>query len=415
MHPYSAIHVVQIGRVLDERRLRARINATLARRGLTRLRLDRKRFGFRYESGPAECDIRTIDSAEEPLGVLTSEMERQLNLGFPWMDSFSPFRFLILPAGDSFFLGIVYFHPAADAESVVHLLKDIVTADAGQDASATSEPPDLYPASGTHLSRCHPLVLARKILSLPAQLRHLRQSHRPRQGDANNLNNGFALFSLRPEDLRSLVARAKLWGVTLNDLFIALLMKSLSPCAVGRERARQRRKLSIGCIVNIRRDLDGDSARAFGVFLGSFTVTHEAPDGISLRELSAGIRQETSRIKRHRLYLGAPLELGFGRFMMRFFSPARRRKLYVKHYPLWGGITNMNLNSIWKQEEGGGMRDYFRGVSTGPITPLVLSVTTVGDKVNMGLSYRATVFSRSDIDSLRGRFLESAEEARRDA
>jgi hypothetical protein len=259
------------------------------------------------------------------------------------------------------------------------------------------------------------MVIARKLLALPAQVRNLRESHRAPGGDADNMGNGLACFTVAPDDLRSLVAAAKSWGVTVNDLFVALLMKSLSPCAAGRVQARKRRKISVGCIVNLRQDLGADSRRAFGLFLGSFTVTHEVPAGISLRELAGDIRQQTFPIKRHRLYLGTPLELGFARFVLRFFSPGRRRRFYAKYHPLWGGITNMNLNRLWEQSGRSAPMDYFRGVSTGPVTPLVLSVTTVGDRANLGLSYRTAVFSRTDIETLRDRFREYLEETRRGA
>jgi hypothetical protein len=256
-------------------------------------------------------------------------------------------------------------------------------------------------------------VVARKFLALPAQFRNLRQSNRARSGDADNLANGFECFSLAPEDLRSLVAAARTWGVTLNDLLMALLMKALSPCAAARAQARKRRKISVGCIVNLRKDLGLDSRRAFGLFLGSFTVTHEVPVGISLRELAGDIRQQTLSIKRHKLYLGTPLELGFARFLLRFFSPGRRKRFYAKHYPLWGGITNLNLNSLWEPRGSNAPLDYFRGVSTGPVTPLVLSATTIGDRVNMGLSYRTAVFSKIEIGNLQSRFREHLEESRR--
>ena len=53
--------------------------------------------------------------------------------------------------------------------------------------------------------------------------------------------------------------------------------------------------------------------------------------------------------------------------------------------------------------------NYFRGVSTGPATPLVLSVTTVGNRVNIGLSYRLTVFSKEVIQDLKCRFIDHLE------
>jgi hypothetical protein len=75
----------------------------------------------------------------------------------------------------------------------------------------------------------------------------------------------------------------------------------------------------------------------------------------------------------------------------------------------------MNLNSIWNLNDRTPALDYFRGVSTGPFTPLALSVTTVGNRVNLGLSYRTAVFSRDDIDGLELRFREQVEEARKAA
>jgi NRPS condensation-like uncharacterized protein len=207
------------------------------------------------------------------------------------------------------------------------------------------------------------------------------------------------------------VAAADAWDVTVNDLLIGVLKKSLSPYASARATARKRRKISIGCIVNLRKDLGVDSSRVMGLFLGSFFISHEVPDGIRLRELARDIRQQTSAIKRHKLYLGTPLELRFARLMFNFFSPKRQKKFYSKYCPLMAGITNMNLNSLWEQGEEAPL-DYFRGVSTGPITPLALSVTTFGDRANLGLSYRTTVFSRLDIENLKSRFLEYLRETR---
>ena len=47
---------------------------------------------------------------------------------------------------------------------------------------------------------------------------------------------------------------------------------------------------------------------------------------------------------------------------------------------------------------------YKRQVSTGPVTPLVLSVTTFGKGVNLSMSYRTSVYSGEEISAVRGRF-----------
>src|SRR5258706_5371868 len=48
VHPYSAVHVVQIAGRLDEERLRKGIQATLAARGLTHLSMDRAKGTYSY-------------------------------------------------------------------------------------------------------------------------------------------------------------------------------------------------------------------------------------------------------------------------------------------------------------------------------------------------------------------------------
>jgi hypothetical protein len=98
--------------------------------------------------------------------------------------------------------------------------------------------------------------------------------------------------------------------------------------------------------------------------------------------------------------------------MFKLFSPGRQKKFYAKNYPLWAGITNMNLNSVWDETDPNSPLDYFRAVSTGPVAPLVLSVTTIGDRVSVGVSYRVAVFSKSDISDLQCRFRQHLEETR---
>jgi NRPS condensation-like uncharacterized protein len=226
------------------------------------------------------------------------------------------------------------------------------------------------------------------------------------------MTNGFACFSVSPESLHSLLAAAESWRVTVNDLLLALLLKCLSPCAAQRAQERKRNQISVGCIVNLRKLLGLDRRRAFGVFLGSFTVTHEVPNAVSLRSLAVDIRQQTSRIKQRQLYLGTPLELGLARHVIGLFPLRQRSRFYPKHYPLWGGVTNINLNPLWPAGSRNILLDYFRGVSTGPATPLALSVTTVGDRVNVGVSYRKTVFSSTAIAELQQHFQEHLREAR---
>ena len=263
---------------------------------------------------------------------------------------------------------------------------------------------NLYPDRRDGLFR-HPWLLARKLATLPSLFRDMRNSCRLPYRDEKDFSNRFTFFALNSADLDSLKKTAKAWDVTLNDLFLSLLLKCFSRLESDRAREPRRRNISVGCIVNLRKRPRFGSG-GVRTFLGSLVITHEIPGDISLMELAKDIRRQTLTIKRGRLYMGTSLEMTFGRFMLSWFSTERRKKLYQKYYPLWGGITNMNLNSLWAQPVNEKTIDCFRAVSTGPVTPMVLSITTVKDVINLGITYRPTVFSELDIGQIKGDFIE---------
>ena len=108
MHPYNAVHVVQVRGVLDPVNLRNSVNTTVTKHGLTRLRLDCARFTFQFDGCPADCEITTIPHLKGSLSTLHTEVERQLNWPFDHTQPFSLFRFFVAPEKDCFFLGVVY-------------------------------------------------------------------------------------------------------------------------------------------------------------------------------------------------------------------------------------------------------------------------------------------------------------------
>jgi len=408
LYPYNAVHVVRIARAFDLDHLRKVIDGSLETWGLTGLTLNRKTATYRYQGGPALGEIQVIESGADCRATLALEIEHQLNTAFALAGRINPFRFLVEPGPDFFWLGLVYFHVVADAESIVMLLKQITDTYTGKPGHDDFRPIKFYPKPrGSLLSR--PALLARKICSLPSQVGNMRSSCRPPCHDARDQHNGFDFFTLDAMQLPALGRAAKLAGVTLNDLFLALLLKSVSPLAPNREQSERRKKISVGCIVNLRKDLGLERQRTFGVFLGSFAVTHEAPDGLSAIDLAKDIGRRTRALKEHKLYLAAPMELGLARFTLSY-STSGATKFYQKHYPLWGGITNMNFNALWGSPDKTEPVDYFRAVSTGPATPLVLSVTTVGNHANIGLTYRSTIFSKPNIERIKGEFFHAVQQ-----
>jgi len=222
--------------------------------------------------------------------------------------------------------------------------------------------------------------------------------------------NAYTAFVIEQDRFLKIVATAKRWGVTLNDFFLAVILLSVSPLAAARLKAPRRRRITAASIANIRKDLKVDASRTFGLFLGSFSVSHEVPEGITLESLARDLQRQTDQIKKNKTYLLSPLELKAAELLIPILGTGGRARFYAKNYPLWAGITNMNLNPIWPGERGEGPGDYLRGVSTGPITPCVFAITTVDEKVNVGVSYRTAVYKPQDMEGIVSRFILAIED-----
>ncbi len=404
IHPYNAVHVVKIPVTMDIAKLEVIIKDLLNRYGLGELSIDHKKKRFNYHNDSDSVKVSGVDPGSDPTAALNREIQRQINLPFTG-DTLNPFRFFTVAEDSSFFLGLTYFHPAADADSVIIIIKNIVSAYIDDDKRSLTHPQlDPYSQGSRSLFLCSLKDLFVWAVTLPEHIAKLRSSLRPKYRDINDHDNAFSFFSIRPQQFHLLLNTAKKWGVTLNDMFLAFLLSSLSPFASGRFEAARRKKISAASIVNARRDLTADDPDAFGLFLGSFSVSHTLPEGISLEQLAKDIHAQTEQIKKYKLYLRTIPEMRTALFLISLFFKKRLKKFYSKYYPLWGGITNMNFNNIWKQTADNKSIDYFRTVSTGPTVPVVFSFTTVGDALNVGVSYRTAAFSREEADRIIANF-----------
>jgi len=236
---------------------------------------------------------------------------------------------------------------------------------------------------------------------LPRMTRSLRRSVRPRYSDLCDGRNSFTHFSVPPEQFAHMLRSAKAWGVTVNDLWLALLLHSLAPLVPADRHTARRRDLAVASIINIRDEIEAEAHTTFGQFLSSFRVAHPVPDGITLKELARDIHTETARVKHERLYLQTLLALGVVGIAWRFLSTARRQRFHAKSYAILAGLTVLNVTPLWPGADAQAPPlQYLRGVSTGPLAPLVLAITTVGNSLNAGVSYRTAAFDRATVARL---------------
>ncbi len=407
MHPYNAVHVVRIPQPLEISRLTNMIHRQLRNYGLTGLVFDKKQKRFEYDGGSIHIGVKVIKEQEHPLFSLCKEIQDQLNTPFLIKKEFTPFRFFAVSDSASFYLGLVYFHPISDGVSIVFLFKSIVKSYMDREVRNPSFPINLYPGGDLSFFTLNPKYIVAWIFTLPGHIANIRKSFRPRYADINDQHNGFYYFTIDSPEFHQLIKTARKWEVTLNDLFLAMMMKSLSPFASKRIYESRRKKISLASIMNIREDLSIDKDKTFGLFLGFFNLSHRLPEGVRLEQLAKDLHKQTEKIKNHKLYLRTILEMGAALFLISSIFSKRQKKFYSKYYPIWGGLSNMNLNTLWEQSNEKQRIDYFRAVSTGPVSPLVFSITTVNDVLNVSVSFKTTVFSQEDVERIAFNFSNS--------
>ncbi len=400
--PYNAVHVVRVAGALDAARLGLAIDGHLDACGLNGFELDPGSRRYQYAGGPAHAALAVLPANGGVAETLRAAIERELNAPFPAAGRFDPFRFFAVADASSFHLGLAYDHLVAGGDSIAALLGGIVGRYAGRGGDSPAAPGlDVYPPTYGHLFRRHIGALLRGLPRLAAMAASCRRAYRPRYADSQDGTNGFVNVHVQPAEFAAMCRVAKSWDVTPNDLLLALLLQTLSPLTALRRGETRRNELAVASIVNVRRDYQPDVRAVFGQFLSSFRVSHPVPEGIGLEALARDVHAKTGRIKRGKLYLQTLLGIAAGAMIWRSQSPLQRSRFHAKSFPVWAGITLLDADALWRAT-GASMSapDYLRGVSTGPLAPIVVAATIAGGGLSLGISFRTTAFPRDIIDNL---------------
>ncbi|MGE5169766.1 MAG: hypothetical protein ACM3JC_05260 [Rudaea sp.] len=406
-HPYNAVHAAQIDRPLDQARVATAIEGELSRSGLAGLDLDHAHARYAWRGGRPDVVLETVSPGPDWVTALAQAFERHLNTPFVRDGPMNPFRFFVMPVDAGFFLGIAYDHFIAGGDSIIVLLNAIAHRYAGNPCS--DAPLQLYPRTHARLFLRHPLAFARGLARLPSQVASCRRGIRPRYRRADDGYNAFTFFRVAPDRYRALRDAAHAFRVTLNDALMALLLLAQDATLPPRDMGKRRHELAVASIVNLR-GAHGDDPRAtFGQFLSSFRVAHPVPSGITLRELAQDVHAATSRIKREKLFLTTLFAMSVDRALGRWRTLPQRIAVYAKSYPVGAGVSSLNVDALWRSAEGERAPLYVRGVPTGPLSPIVLAVTTSAHGLCAGISYRTTAFSQDDVAAIRDDLLRRIE------
>lgn len=410
--PYNAVHAAELPGPLDAPRLAAAVAAQVTAWGLSGFALDARRRRYEYAGGAAAPEVTVLAGGSDPLAVLAREMQRQVELPFPADGRFDPLRFFAVDAGATFHLGVAYDHFIAGGDSLVALIKGIACRYAGE-APPETPPPQRYPPAYRRLFARNAGWAWLSVHWIPAILVRMARAFRPRYAYGEDLRNAYTWFELSADDHAAMARTARAWQVTRNDLVIALLLQALAPLTPERLTARRRRELAIASVVNLRRHFPGTPATTFGQFLSSFFVSDPVAPDATLEALARAVHVQSHRVKRLRLYLQTLHFLAWGGLAWRFCTPGQRQRMDRKAHPVWGGVSLLAVDSLWRAAPGHACAlRYQRAISTGPSTPVVLAPAGVGRGLVVGVSYRTAALRDEDIAKMIGTFVESVRSLR---
>ncbi len=408
LYPYNAVHALRMPRALDAGRLEAAIRDHLQACRLTGVELDAQGRHYEWTDGPSQVALRVITGNGDAIGVLHGEMERELNGAFAANGRADPFRFFAVDADDGFFLGLAYDHYVASGDSIAALLQGIAERYLGSAVPAEFRPLRRYGPSYVRLLGRQAVPMIKGLPELVGIVAGGRRSFRLRYRDAQDGRNAVSFARIGSADHARLEERAHAWSMTTHDLLLATLLKALSPLVPERRRAARRNEIAVATIVNIRRDLGESSRDGLAPCLASFRVAHRVPDDVSLRDLACSVLAQTSAAKRKKTHLQTLLLLGLVGSWWGLMSVAQRHRYFPKHFPLCAGSTPLDIDALWRAgHEGGSVPDYVRVVSTGPLAPMILAFTIAGGAINIGISFRTTVYSRESVDAVAAAMIES--------
>jgi NRPS condensation-like uncharacterized protein len=315
-----------------------------------------------------------------------------------------PFRPFILTQGPHHYAGIVYHHWAADSVSIRMLLREwFYRLHARNRARKTPFDRPRGSPFGPDRANWNPGGALLSSLRWAARNRHVaRVEHR----GYDDFTCRFALHDLGGGLVAPLLAYARRYGATLNDLFLAVTAEVCKQFVPLKPTAR-RPDLGLGTIVDLRPYSHHNLADMFGLFLGFTSTICRPADTTDFPRLLKSIATQSQFDKRARVPLFSPLRMLAGLCVGKIYRRKKVIEFYRKRIPLAGGISNVNLNRAWPSEfHAFPLLDYIRVSPTGPMMPLVFTPTTLGDHLNLGFTYRPSLIPTDRADEMARHFID---------
>jgi NRPS condensation-like uncharacterized protein len=284
-----------------------------------------------------------------------------------------PFRAFAQAGDDSTWLVIVYQHWVADSVSVRLLMREWLARLMG---APTRQP----------VRKCGKIAADANFLALLRRYADYRRARKVQTLGPLDYPTRVRLVDSTGPIIPGLLAYARSRDATVNDLFVAALAEACDRL-VPAESRRGRPNLAVSSVVDLRRSRRRDIG--FGCLLGfNSTVCSRFELANWDRLLRAVAHRRGTRDSAGVLWMLA------AEVASRFTPPDRVYDFYRKEAPFAGGISNVNLNGTWFAKQlGKTVLDYLRVSPAGPMVPLAMNVTTLGEGLRLSMTYRSALLN----------------------
>lgn len=350
-------------------------------------------------------------------GDLEAHVSAEVNRPFGPNDI--PVRFFIIPADGRYHVGVTYDHWVADSRAIRNLMQRIYLTYSQQPGLPDLKLPDQDFAAlfGHHKQLRRPL--AKFWASVKNYIRH-RKAYRIHLNDALNFKSQTRIIHLPDGLIREVHSYAKRNKASVNDAFLAALASCMGTYTAQDRTRKHKRKLfhgqrdriALGTIADIRDLASRPLDQVFGLYLSSYTTILKAPEERSREELLAQIASSTHRMKEKQGTIASFLGLMTTLFWWDFYPHAKDKAgLFQKNVPVAAGISNVNMTKSWVDmptapEKGPQVLDYLRISPTGPLIPIVMTLTTINQRLSLCVTYRTTAFTNGQAQKIIDTFTE---------
>jgi hypothetical protein len=407
LHPCNATHVCKIAGPLRLGDLTIAVQNTFRCHGLGIAHLSADGQSFRHETD-IRPEVEVVACGDDPGSSMEEHSSRALNRSFA-RPAMHPFRFAAIDNGpQAHYVILACDQWVADAHAARLLLRSVLGRYLPLTIPEREERLELYPGTYREVfrRRLHGRQLVLAALRAIGQWNRNRSVWRAACRPDSQGEIEYRLYHTIPGSVARLREFARANGATLNDVLLAAFGRALAEAMPARNL---RQRLAVGSIVDTRSIADEDVSRALGAFLGCCLVGSDSGMTLGLDGAARRIAARTRLSKTRHRYWDSLVNLQFINTVWPWLSTTTRNHLLRESLPMSGGISNVLVREAWMNQNRDLILDYHRGVSTWPGIPIVLTPTTFGEHLNVGVSYRIAGFTRATIDAVMEMFRDQME------